>query len=181
MTSRAGSQGATISCRLASGSGPAAPPEPSTNTRPCHSAAGSGASDQPAASRSRNPGAPRNSPDSEYAQEWYGQTIAFAVAAEPQGSSSCPRCRHVFANACTTPSGSRASSTPPAPVSAATWEPADGSWQPSATHIQPPPKKCRCSHSNTAGSVYAAGGSIRLSPNGRSASASAPGSTGAGG
>ena len=111
----------------------------------------------------------------------YGQTIALAVAAEPRGSSSCPRCRHVFANARTAPSWPRASSTPPAPVPAASWEPADGSWLPSATYDQPPPKKCRRSHSNTAGSVYAAGGSIRLSPNGRSASASAPGSTGAGG
>src|SRR5262249_41443241 len=138
---------------LASGSRPAAPPEPSTNTRPCHSAAGSGVSDQAAASRSPNPGAPRNSPDSEYAQEWYGQTIALPVAAEPRGSSSGPRGRHVFPNARTTPSGPRASSTPPAPGPAASREPADGSWEPSATHVQPPPKKCRRSHSNTAGSV----------------------------
>ena len=50
-----------------------------------------------------------------------------------------------------------------------------------ATHIQPPPKKCRCSQPNTAGSVYAARGSIRLSPNGRSASSSSPRSSGAGG
>ena len=50
-----------------------------------------------------------------------------------------------------------------------------------AAHVQPPPKKCRRSQSNTSADVYAAGGSIRLSPNGSSAVASAAGSTGAGG
>ncbi len=107
--------------------------------------------------------------------------MAFPVAAEPQGSSSWPRCRQVLANARTTPSWPRVSSTPPLPMLTASCAPGAGSWAPRAAHIQPPPRKFRRSHSNTAGSVYAARGSIRLSPNGRSASASSPGSTGAGG
>ena len=38
------------------------------------------------------------------------------------------------------------------------------------THFQPPAKKCRCSQANTAGSTYAAMGSMQLWPNALSAS-----------
>ena len=107
--------------------------------------------------------------------------MALADAAEPHGSSWWPRCLQVLANARTCPSSPRTSSAPPFPVSTASWSPAAGSRDPWAAHVQPPPKKCRRSQSNTSADVYAAGGSIRLSPNGSSAVASAAGSTGAGG
>ena len=51
---------------------------------------------------------------------------------EPQGSSSWPRCRQVLANARTTPSWPRVSSTPPLPVPTASCAPGAGSWAPRA-------------------------------------------------
>jgi hypothetical protein len=84
------------------------------------------------------------------------------LADEPHGSSSCPRCRHVFANARAAPSSPRTSSTPPAPVSTAACDPGCGSSDACPTQAHPPPKKFRRSHPNTSADVYAAGGSIRL-------------------
>jgi hypothetical protein len=79
--------------------------------------------------------------------------ITFCWVAAPHGSSSCPRWRHVFANARSTPSLSRTSSTLPSPTVSARWSPGPGIWSLRPTHIQPPPKKWRCSHANTAGST----------------------------
>ena len=174
-----------ISSSLASASAKdgAAPPEASTKTSPCHSVTGSCGSPHGPKSKPRTflklPAA-RSSPARVYVQAWYGQMIVLSCAPSPHGSSSCPRWRQVFANARSVPSSSRTSSTLPVPVTSARWSPGSGSCSLRATHIQPPPKKCRCSHSNTAGSTYAARGSIRLSPNGRSASSSPARSSGAG-
>ena len=79
--------------------------------------------------------------------------ITFCWADAPHGSSSWPRCRQVFANACSTPSSSRTSSTLPSPTGSARMSPGPAIWALRPTHIQPPPKKCRCSHANTAGST----------------------------
>ena len=101
---------------------------------------------------------------------WLGALLLFAALA--QGSSSWPRCRQVFAKALMAPSSPRTMSAPPAPVSTASWSPAAGSRAECPAHVHPPPKKCCRSHANTSADVYAAGGSIRLSPKGRKATAS---------
>jgi hypothetical protein len=87
----------------------------------------------------------------------------------------------VFANALTIPSSPRTMTAPPAPVSTASWSPAEGSSDACPAHVQPAPKKCFRSQANTSADVYAAGGSIRLSPNGRRAAASDASLSGAGG
>src|SRR5215469_7085587 len=100
-------------------------------------------------------------------------------AAAPHGSSSWPRCRQVFANACSVPSSSLVSRTLPTPMCSARWSPGFATWSLRPTQAHPPPKKCCCSQSNTAWSTYAARGSIRLWPNGSSDIARAAGSSGA--
>ena len=79
--------------------------------------------------------------------------ITRSLADVPQGSSSCPRCRQVLANARSTPSSPRLSSTLPSPTASARWSPGLAICSLRPTHIQPPPRKWRCSQANTAGSV----------------------------
>ena len=162
---------------------PPGPPEASTNTRPCHSVTGScGRPHWPKSNPGcrRKPAAPRSSPSSEYVHAWYGQMIDLFLGGFPAWQQLVAPVPAVFANARNAPSSPRTSSTPPCPVASARWSPGSGSWSLRATQIQPPPKKCRCSQLNTAGSTYAARGSIRLSPNGRSVCSSSARSSGAG-
>ena len=107
--------------------------------------------------------------------------ITFCWLAEPHGSSSWPRCRQKFANPRSTPSSPRTISTPPGPTCSARMSPGSGVCALRPTHIQPLPKKCRCSQANTSSSTYAARGSILLWPNGRSASRTPARSSGAAG
>ena len=150
-----------------------------TNSQPCHSRTGTSTSPYPSGSKSGTPRialAVASDPSSRYAHPWYGHTMLPLVAVPPSGRSSCPRCRHTFANA-RTPSPASVTSTPTSPAVTDHWLTPGSGRRPTQVHA--PANRCRRSQASTAGEVYAVAGSVRELPNGRNAWATSSSASGA--
>jgi hypothetical protein len=157
-----------------------APPEPSTKVSPCHLVRGSSTrlhseSSKPAVSL--KPFAVFRLPSSGEVREWYGHDARALsrYAARQQPVAAVPaivgeRAQHAVVVA------AQQDAAVADGLGALIGRVAGSAQKP--THVQPPPKKYFCSQMKTARSMHPAGSSIRLSPNGLSASASPAGRTG---